>query len=302
MKENYKNNDLINCPRHIDILYNYIKEKLFWNSKLSEDEKRELMEPINSIYTTVKMKTFWTYRENNERVLLHYRETAYIITDNFDYLNINKIKISLLHDLIEDTNISFQTIKELYWIQIALWVEAISKKPIFNFISDEVKYKIIIDNWITDDIWNLTKKIKENNINNSLSDNEKTALIYYDEIKENKKIEYFSRFESKDSMKKYIIQIIKENQINWLNDEELEQIVLDVFDVKFADRIHNLRTQWDPGNIKKVRKKIKETKDYLLPIAKEINSEVYKIMRELIYWLEKQLLSVNEEIEKILKE
>jgi (p)ppGpp synthase/HD superfamily hydrolase len=108
MNKIIENINIINKgPRHIDILYNYIKEKLFWNSELSENEIRELMEPINSIYTSVKMKTFWIYRENNERVLLHYRETAYIITDNFDHLNLNKIKISLLHDLIEDTNIKF---------------------------------------------------------------------------------------------------------------------------------------------------------------------------------------------------
>jgi (p)ppGpp synthase/HD superfamily hydrolase len=273
MKESYQNDNLINKTRHIDLLYNYIKDQLFWNSELSKNEIWKLMEPINSIYTSVKMKTFWTYRENNERVLLHYRETAYIIIDNFKHLNLNKIQISLLHDLIEDTNISFQTINELYWTQIALWIEAISKKPIFNFIDNKTEYKKIIDSWIIDKHWDLTKKIKENILfkKNKLSYLENNATKYFDKAKEKRKIEYFSRFKSKDSMKKYIIQISKENQINWVNNEELNQIVLDVFDVKFADRIHNLKTQWDPENIKKVRKKVKETQDYLLPIAKNIN-------------------------------
>lgn len=306
MKQNYQNKHLnqndnwINKPRHIDVFYNYIKKILFSNSRLNQNEIRELMEPINSIYTSVKMKTTWVYRENNERVLLHYRETAYIILDNFTQKNLNKIKISLLHDLREDTSTSFLAINDFYWNQVALWVEAISKKNVLNFIENNIELILIKETNILDDFWNLTKEIKEKIINNKLSNNEKIALIYYNKAKEKRKIEYFSRFNSFNSMKNYIKLIAKKYKINNLKEEDFDKITYDVFDVKFADRIHNLRTQWDPNNIIKVSKKIKETKDYLLKIAKKINYEAYEIMIELIYWLEIKLLSVNEDVEKII--
>jgi len=57
-----------------------------------------------------------------------------------------------------------------------------------------------------------------------------------------------------------------------------------VIDVKLADRIDNLRTI-DVFPEEKIKKKIQETKDYILPLAKEHNLEAYKLLlKEISKW------------------
>jgi (p)ppGpp synthase/HD superfamily hydrolase len=64
---------------------------------------------------------------------------------------------------------------------------------------------------------------------------------------------------------------------------------MNALDVKFADRIHNLSTQWDPNNLEQVRKKITETKNFFLGIAQETNKEAYEQIKRLILTLELRL-------------
>jgi hypothetical protein len=104
--------------------------------------------------------------------------------------------------------------------------------------------------------------------------------------------DYFFHMQSFDSMFGHVKSIALKNRIN-LSEEELKEITKNTLDVKFADRIHNLKTQWNPDNIKKVLRKIKETKKYILPIAKETNPEAYKLLCEEIEKLEKKEIYVN---------
>ncbi|MFZ5341295.1 MAG: hypothetical protein ACOZBL_01665 [Patescibacteria group bacterium] len=57
----------------------------------------------------------------------------------------------------------------------------------------------------------------------------------------------------------------------------------DILDVKFADRIHNLRTLY-PLSKESIIKKIQETEIYFLHVAKKRNPTAYNIM---IYEIEK---------------
>lgn len=101
--------------------------------------------------------------------------------------------------------------------------------------------------------------------------------------------DYFWKLKSFDKMKWYVKLIAKKKSIN-LTDKELEEITLNIFYVKFADRIHNLRTQWCPNDINQVKKKIKETKEYFLINAKRINIKIYKKLFNEIVKLETELV------------
>jgi len=100
--------------------------------------------------------------------------------------------------------------------------------------------------------------------------------------------EYFWHLKSYENMSKYIRELAKLRNIE-LSEIEVWEITMNVFDVKFADRIHNLSTQWDENNIKKVERKIDETRNYFLDISKKINPKAYKLMLEYINKLEKKL-------------
>lgn len=69
-------------------------------------------------------------------------------------------------------------------------------------------------------------------------------------------------------------------RMNQLDDETLN--------VKFADRIHNLRTTSHISK-EKILQKIEETEKYFLPIAKERNSNIYKELVKLITKLKAEL-------------
>gem|GEM_PF-2537286 len=85
-----------------------------------------------------------------------------------------------------------------------------------------------------------------------------------------------------------------------LTEEEIAEIAKNALYVKFADRIHNLSTQWDPNNIQQVIKKVNETKQYFLNIAKAINKDAYDAIQTLILQLEIRLARISLDILKIL--
>ena len=273
-------------PRYVVLFYSEIEQKLFNNTSLNKDEIRSLMEPINWIYWYVKLKTKDNFRENLERALLHLRETALITLNEFDNPNIEKIVISLLHDLIEDFNISFKTIKESFWIEIALAVKAISKKKTLTFINSEDLEKIK-ESWILDENNKLKDEIKTKNDNNQLSESQKIALFIYGLAREKRNKEYFERFKSFDTLKLYIKSLTEKLWIE-LSDEDLIIITQNTFYVKLADRLHNLRTQWNPNNFEKTKKKIKETKEYFFKIIDKIYPEIKTLFLNEIQKLEEQ--------------
>ena len=82
-----------------------------------------------------------------------------------------------------------------------------------------------------------------------------------------------------------------------IKENELDELALNSILSKFADRIDNLKTEWDPNNTNKVRRKVDETKKYFLPITKEVCSKAHDMMVEEIIKLE-ELLSWNQLFEE----
>jgi (p)ppGpp synthase/HD superfamily hydrolase len=81
--------------------------------------------------------------------------------------------VAILHDIVEDTNISIPTIAKLFWAKIALSVELLTKKSALDFVDETIKSHkkmkerlenstLINNNWLLcDRVKSILRKIKE---------------------------------------------------------------------------------------------------------------------------------------------
>ena len=155
-------NEFVNWSpeRQIEVLYKLAKDCIYWNSNFSDEKIEKSMQWFNWAYWLAKLKfqdirrnTWWRYFDHLINVM------QYVVT-NSKNPTIKKAIIAICHDLIEDTDISFVTLKEIFWSHIALGVLLISKNPIRNYISkrwvsnltDDEK-EIILKSWIISSNW-----------------------------------------------------------------------------------------------------------------------------------------------------
>jgi len=247
-------------------LLNKAKEKIFWNNLNTEniEEFKTFVRGFTSIYYLMKNKFAETNRSTWERYFEHLRSVVNNVLD-LPNPNTDKVFIAIAHDSIEDTNKTYEWFNEDFWYKIALWVQVISKSPWEDYIQDTQN--------ITDDL----KK----------------------EAKHKRNTEYFSHLKSLASMKECIYSLASQKWVK-LSYTECIEIAINALDVKFADRIHNLSTQWDPADTGTVRRKVDETKEYLLDIAKETNLQAYHKLQSLILQLEVKLNNTGEITKKIV--
>jgi len=242
-------------------LYEDIKKFIFKWKEIEKEDLKFLNKAIDFIFLKYK----WKLRNNWETVITHLVRSSLFTIRNFKNPSIKKTITTLLHDIIEDWYSTFEEIKKYFWKEIALMVLALSKdRDLLK--REEYSEKINFDD----------SNFKKN----------KKKII--DE-------EYFERYQSLEKMISYLKKFVKENNINidWLN---IEEMVFIIFDVKLADRCHNLCTQWDPHWIKKIFKKINETFYYLVPIAEKHNREALRIILLLIWELYNLDVMVNWEV------
>lgn len=254
----------------IDKLLNKAKEKIFWWELNSENinEFKDFVRKFYSLYYLMKDKFSEEYRSTWERYFEHLRKVVDNVLD-LPNPNIEKVLIAIAHDSIEDTNKTYEWLAEDYLYRIALAVQAISKNP-WNLYIEKV------DKSITD----------EKNIR-------KKAIDLRNE-------DYFWHLESFDNMLEHIRELALSKNII-LSQDELKEITLNALDVKFADRIHNLSTQWDPEDSETVRRKVDETKKYFLEIAKEVNIDAYNKLQSEILKLEIRLNQLNKKVVSIVE-
>ncbi len=165
----YNNNTEFSRKRHIEKLYDEVKNTIFDKSNATEEEKEYLMQFFNWAYWTAKAKfqnitrnTWWRYFDHLIRV-------THLMLQKSTSPSLAKVLISMYHDIIEDTDISFFWIEETHGCsKVALWVELLSKDPFSNFIvpfSDDYKlFESIKQAWADHNKWILNRK-------NLLSDN-----------------------------------------------------------------------------------------------------------------------------------
>lgn len=255
-----------------------LKNIFNWTNEDSEEFK-SIYRNVASAYTVMKDQFAEIMRDDWERYFEHLRAVTNIVLDFIPNPNREKVLIALLHDAIEDIpEFDFKVIKALYWPKIAIAVQAVSKNNWKDYLNDN-----------------------ELSLLNNLDTENQERIIEIEKIwKERRNKEYFGHIDSIESMIEHVKDIIFENWIGWLTEEEIVEIAKNAIDVKLADRIHNLSTQWDENNVEKTIRKIKETKDYFLKIAKETNSTAFDMIKSLILDLETKVENYNKRVENIL--
>lgn len=192
----------------------------------------------------------WQTRKNGNPYHIHPYQVAKI------YCKVHGRRISetgiiaaLLHDNIENAHKSgkeesYNSIEEKFWVEDAIICEVLSKDIAF--------------------------------------------------LKPAKDIQYFTRFHSLETLRGFIEMLVQEkwflvvkdwratNYSKWeISQESIRNIAFKVALVKICDRIHNLWTM-NGFKAKKIRKKIEETKTFLLDIARELGTSHPQVMSLLI--------------------
>lgn len=223
---------------------------------------------ITGMYYVLKDIFFEKYRDDWERYFEHLREVALLVLE-MENPTLDKVLIALAHDVIEDFKIKYSTLEDFYWKKVAISVLALSKKDFSLYLNEEEKEEFT--------------KLEDNN--DVLSDKYLRLKAIW---KERRNEEYFGHLKSFESMKEYIIELSVAYNLDF-TDEEIDEVTKYVIDVKLADKIHNLSTQWDENNIEKVEKNIWITKKYFYDISKEVNIKAHNKIKSLVLKLELQL-------------
>jgi len=151
--------------RQIEVIYKLVKDSIYWNSNFTEEKIEKSMQWFNWAYWLAKLKFQDIKRNTGWRYFDHLINVMQYVVINSKNPTIKKTIIAICHDLIEDTDISFWTLREVFWTHIALWVLLISKSPIRNYViskwtknlNEEEKEKII-KSWVKNN-WRFISKI-----------------------------------------------------------------------------------------------------------------------------------------------
>lgn len=218
-----------NSTKYYDEIINRL-----WLDKHDLWTRRQMLK-FNTAYHLIKQVFSWQEREwiddfwKSERSFEHLRWTMEIVLRELPNPNINKIIIALLHDAVEDIPwITFEMLENVFWKEIADWVKELTKKDWKEFLNKEELLELKeLEKWISKDEIKILRK------------NNKEYIKLIKKWKERRNEDYFWNLKNLEEDKLY---------------------------VKFADRIHNLRTlKWMP--MTKIVKKIIETEKYFLDVA-----------------------------------
>lgn len=311
--------------RKVEVFWHMIEECIYNNSGWSEERINKSLQAFTNAYELVKYKFQNIERNTGGRYFDHLVRVMESVIKNTKEPSIKKTLIAICHDLIEDTDIDFYTLKSILGTHVALGTLLISKEPIHVFLNSEDLE--ILRSIERTGILNLKsipsdEFLQRKSYNpDSLSTIEKEAFAQYKTLEGKYKTirdkAYFSHMFS-DGENIYSKQVnektpsintfynhaisLLENTHTPLNIwyPELKQIIFDALEVKFWDRIDNLRTteiynHWSEKNLKKAQRKIGETKKYFFPIAQE-----FDMLRETYFFsiLQNEIIEMEKYITK----
>ena len=229
--------------------------------EISEDDRLR----IRKAYFIAKKSFEEQKRDNNTSTFSHSKRVCLILS-NFKWIEIDDLIVAILHDIIEDTKITYQEIKNLFWQKIANSVQSLSKEKWFNFTYE-------IDKSVLNE--SLCECLVKDFPNPCYNLEEDDFLC--------KKPEGMNR------EIKRMAREIRNNSYFW-SIAELSQRDMAI---KLADRLDALYTMWDL-NLEKIERKIKETISYILPIAIENFPMIYDIMvRKINSTIEEKKLNIE---------
>ena len=281
--------EILFVTRSSTIYYDEIVERLYiakWFDRYDRKVVDEMLMFVSS-YHIVKRAFHWKKRKRKlenweyERYFTHLQWVMEIVLRELPYPNINKIVIALMHDIIEDTWLNKKVIKKLYWFSISDWVHQLSKRDWIKYINHKekvifeiliIKYKKIIKKvWLHEEN-ELQCKLQSVNISNFAKSIDDIISSHKSKLKV---IELQSLNDLRSKYIKHLIVVkIRRNDDYFWHLDELDD---DILDIKFADRLHNLRTL-DWFNKEKVIRKIEETEKYFLSIAELRNKTAYDLL------------------------
>ena len=225
---------------------------------------------------------FWVSRKDGSHYIEHLIKTL-LYTEKYDEsFDDISVQIAVLHDSIEDTNESFESLQLKYGDIVALWVDTLSKKPFWEYIpgwedsnyeqSNDIQNFLILKDNIEKYIWReIDHDFKFSNHSNIPHGLRKLWEVYEEKYEVVRNNQYFWKFKNMHELEKNI-----ENQaiIRWviLDKEELQLLAYKVAVIKLSDRKHNIETL--PK--KKRAYKIKETQEHLSEIGKEVVPRIWK--------------------------
>jgi len=234
-------------------------------------------------------------RNSWEEYIHHPISVAEENLNNITPYNLKQALVDLCHDLVEDTNISFETLQELFWDDIALAVWTISKKSPLSFIENWNYTDIealfgLLDEWIlntqfylSDYYQSIIRKI-EKLLNSEKSGSEKEKLdsrkslekyrvLFLESWITPRTLEllciYFDLYKTekyKEQRKALNNKIAQEHEIN-LSDSKIEEIAILAAQCKTSDRETNLDVK---KSEKHHQQNIESTRNIIIPWAEVV--------------------------------
>lgn len=229
------------------------------------------------------------HRESGEKYFRHLEGTMEIVLRELPNPSIEKVLIALLHDVIEDVPEYVDVIRKFYGDKIADGVNALSKKDWKLYMTPEEKKETQSSIDEQEDILNQARKT----FTDSYADRAYTAPS---KIKEKELIKVMNDeqrhryLQLKKETKPYEEEAKRRREKDYFG--HLRTLENDILDVKFADRLHNLR---DTAGIdrKKALNNVRVTKEYFLDVARERNRTAYRLMVDEINKIEAKYPSHN---------
>lgn len=363
MDLNNQTKNELSPKRYIEVIYQNSKDNTIWllsdflEWSIYENKKdnilkqlEDILQIINKTDWTVKEKYKYQKRDTWKRYLDHVRNVRSIYVEKLSTLKENlknldksnkehvkkaitlvKLEIYMIatcqdHDSIEDTDVTFEWLRQTSWDIIAFSTLLLSKKPFTEFINNEDdlnELKEIAKTWILNSKWLISDNFKKKLYIEKYIDDEVEKISILDnyditEVERNwlerhkileKKYKkarnnhYFNNFKSKESLIEYATNLSKELNLNF-NIEQIKLIICRITLIKIADRIDNLSDiseAWK-NEPNRIIKKLNETEEYLLPLAREINFIIFEEISREIFKIRENItkLEISNKIEKIL--
>lgn len=99
--------------------------------KLKTYVKKEDLEDIKKAFEFADIKHFGQKRNSGEKYIIHPLNVAYILSEI--HADSKTIEAALLHDTIEDCDVSYEELENLFGVEVAKLVESITKINKLNF-------------------------------------------------------------------------------------------------------------------------------------------------------------------------
>ncbi len=262
----------------MDIFWSFIYQNKHIKNYLKDKTPKEILSiklKFNHVFAQTEYLFGDKKRSSGDPYFFHLLETAFIRLDvsydgdNRTQPDVIDVLYALLHDVIEDTQVTYTSIQEHLWNEIAFGVHLISKRPFNDYIKDKTEMERYIA--LVGYIWAENIDMNDSIIDESIVDREtiqqyNTMRTHY-RIERNKK--HFWNYDSFDTFYKYAQ---KQSALfsTGFCDERLREICERILQIKLCDRLHNLKTLCHMS-VEKIERKVEETEKYFMKLAREIN-------------------------------